>query len=320
MKITVAKAKDILSAYAPDETILVERINLLSEELLNRLNHKSSLKRARFAVTGRYWTLPWNFSGCLGFVMDHIPYRIMNQWWEMLPDGPGTPSTVGDWEKPIDQGDGFVVFKDLADVDADGCYLKVVSSVNEDADQTILLKGPDANGDDVRTQDDQGAYIDGERVAIDSTGAWSTNLFTDLQQVVKPKTQGRVKLYASATSGDSDPILVAIYQPDETDPCWRRYSLPTHTATTEVTVEALCQVRHNWVENDDAVLPIGNMGALRDGLMALQAKDQGDTALYNQLMADAVQKLNDEHRRYHPAAQYPTLVQMNDLNPVQPMM
>lgn len=310
MRITIGLAKERLIQYAPSEGTLVERLNLLCEELLNRMAHKGTQVRARF-VAGETLTLPWQFSGCLGVTWEKMPIRIVNQWWEMLPNGPGIQDRL--WAEISDLGDNFVTFIDLSDVSADGCYLKVISDVAEDGEPQIQLKGQDDEGQEMRTLDAvANEHIWGERVVIGNTGEWTTEKFYDLTQAIKPSTNGRVRIYASATSGDSNPTLVAIYQPDERIPSWRRYKVPTNTDGTDSNIEALCQIRHQWVENDDADLTIGHMGALKDGLLALNAKDNDDLDGYKKLMADAVIKLDEEHRRYHPASTFKSILQIEE--------
>ena len=300
MPISLLEAKRRLSQFAQNDALLVERLNFVCEELLTRMTHKGTLERAAFTVTGGTFTLPWYFSGCVGVTFDRAPRRLRNQWWEVIPAGPGKVCHL--CSDMVDLGDGFVVFKDLTDVEATGCFLKVISSVEEEAgDLSIRLKGLDANSEVVRTQDPgNGDWIDGEIVELDDVGHWSATKFMALTQVVKPETDGRVSIYASATSGDASPTLVAIYQPRETDPCWRRYRVPAKADSGSYAVDALCQVRHRWIELDDELLTIGSYSALRDALMGAKANDEGAFDYAEQMYARALRTLLAEQKRYHP--------------------
>jgi hypothetical protein len=288
---------------------------MVCSELLGRLEQKETLKRATFSLSVDTLTLPWNFSGCEGVTTDDRAIRVRNQWWEFLPDGPGIQDCV--WREAVDQGDNFVVFKDLADVDADGCYLKVISDLSEPGSKKIHLKGLDEDGEELRWEDtdDEGDYIYGEKVAIGSTGVWSTEKFLSLTQVIKPVTRSRVRIYAHETSGGASPTLVAIYQPDEENPAWRRYRVPVDSDGDERTITALCQVKHNWVTNDDAPLPISSINALECAVRARHAYLQNDFGAYENLMSTALRILREERRRHSPASTVQSLVQFEEPGP-----
>lgn len=313
--ITLGVAKRRLSRSFPDDDeTLVEHINFVSEDLLGRLENKETLRRAVFVLSVGTLTLPWNFAGCEGVTSDDRAIRIRNQWWEFLPDGPGIQDSV--WSEISDQGDNFVVFKDLADVDEDGCYLKVISDLSENGSPKIHLKGTDTDGEELRWEDTaENEHIYGEKVDINSTGTWSTNKFLSLTQVIKPVTRSRVRIYASATSGAASPTLVATYEPDEENPAWRRYRVPYDTDGAERTIIALCQVRHNWVTNDDAPLPISSMNALESAVRARHAYLQGDFGAYENLMSNALRVLREERRRFSPGNTIQTMIQMLEPGP-----
>lgn len=293
----------------------MKRVGFICEEFATHVQHKSSIERVAFTVTSGLLTLPRQYFGCLGITNNDVALRIWNQWWEFVASGPGAQTRV--WSAAEDLGDGFVTFKDLADVDEDGCYIKVVSDTTEVTTERMLLKGTDENGELLRTGTG-GDQIYGEEVDVeDGSGNWTTTKFKSLTQIVKPVTHGRVRLYASATSGAVSPTAVAILEPDETNPCLRRYRVPRDDdSTVTTTVEALCQLRSVILEKDDDILPISNLSALRDGLLSLHYKDQNDGVRAEELMQSAMRLLRNEHRRFHPMTTFPQGIDFMEPNPI----
>lgn len=292
---------------------MVKRLNFLCEQFAIELNHKQTLERVAFSVYGGMLTLPRQYFGVTGIASNTSPMQIWNQWWEFLASGPGVQTRV--YNLAEDLGDGWVTFKDLSEVDAGGCYLKVISDTTEDTTEKMLLKGTDENGELLRSGTG-GEQMYGEEIDVSETANWTAAKFKSLSQIRKPKTNGRVRIFASATSGDSNPTAVAIMEPDETDPCLRRYRVPrSDDAATATSVEAICQLRTIWLEDQDSIVPVGNLSALRDGLLALHYKDQNDEIRYEKLMGEALRILRAEHKRFHPMSSFPASIHFDEGHP-----
>ena len=291
LNLGVARSK--LVKYAP-ESELTDKINAACELLLTSQNNKGSLERVSFVVTDGVLTLPHKYFGCIGATVEKIPTPIYNHWYEFVLAGPGATDKV--YNEVVDLGDGWVTTVDISSVNAAGCTIKVESDQTEAGSARILLKGLDASGEIIRTADGSG-FIEGEYVAVSGT---STETFTKLAAVVKPVTQGNIRLYA--VNGGSQ-TLIALYEPNEERPSFRRYRVPQASDNT-TDVVALCQRRHVEAVDDSDDLPVDNLNALRDALMSLQYRDQNDLERADQYLGSALAVLNREQKRYHPSTTY----------------
>lgn len=307
--LTLGVAKQRLASFASADD-LTERINLACELLLTGQNHKGSIEKVAFTVSDGLFTLPRHYFGCLGITVLDFPMPIYNKWYEFVGSGPGTGDSA--CRSVVDLGDGYTTIKDISSVDEDGCLLKVVSELAEDAGMEILLRGLDGDLATIYTTKSS-ERIEGEYVDLATgSGATSSTTFTSLKQVIKPITKGRVYVYAV----DTTDVLIATYEPSEERPAYRRYRVPEVQADT-VSVIALCQRRHVDVLDDNDPLPVDNMNALRDAMLSLEYKSQNDLERSTAYLTSAMQLLSKEHQRYQPVSTYPSMVNMPGYQPVR---
>lgn len=140
---------------------------------------------------------------------------------------------------------------------------------------TIYLAGTD-DGDDVWNSN-SGTWEKREAVAYPNAAApntvTSTNTFDARGfKLVKPVTLGRVSAYTVTTDGVE--TLVAVYEPQETVPRWRRYKVAGSCGTEATwTYSAIVKLGYVPLVNSyEEVIP-GNVGAIKFGLQALAAED-----------------------------------------------
>jgi len=166
-------------------------------------------------------TWPRQVAAIEAIAINDSPITVRDQWFQYLQTGWGIRSstTSSDELQLIDQGTA-VVFEDITDTDT---YLRVYSDVAESASSRILIQGYDENGTYIRTLDG-GEYVDGEYVTISTTPTQTTNKFTSVTGIIKPVTNGPVRLFKR----DKDLIDTAIgyYEADETTPSYRRSIIP----------------------------------------------------------------------------------------------
>lgn len=307
--LTLGTAKQRLSNLASADE-LVERINLACELLLTAQNHKGTVERVAFETTGGLLTLPRQYFGCLGAVVDSWVRPIYNHWYEFVGGGPMDSDTA--YRSVLDLGDNFVTIKDITSINEDGCVIKVVSELSEDDGLEILLRGLDDDLDVVWTTV-EGERLEGEYVALATAGTNSTTTFTTLKIAIKPITKGRVYLYA--VDGGED-TLIATYEPAEERPQYRRYRVPTCDAEDTQTVVALCQRRFVDVRDDNDPLPVENINALRDAMQSLQFRAQNDIERSNEYLAAALAVLSKEKRREQPTHTYPPMMHAPGYKPI----
>lgn len=151
------------------------------------------------------------------------PLPIRNDWYETSPSGPGNLigsnaemgiialpgryTTFCEWSEPM--------------------RLRVSLEVTEVAGN-ILLRG-ELSGQKIYSLDG-GNWIEGISVDFTNATVTTTQRFDrSPYEVVKSITKGRVRLYM--VDDDDNATLVAYYDPNETNPSYRRYKVPVCEVT-----------------------------------------------------------------------------------------
>jgi hypothetical protein len=162
--------------------------------------------------------------------------------------------------------------------------------------------GYDENSLWIRSQDLNGAWYDGELVNITLGGATTLHQFVSVTSVQKPVTNGTVRVWNGLT-------LVAMYEPDETRP-WYRRSLVTglaDTTTEPSTVEVLAKLRFIPVAVDTDWLSIGNGPAIKFMVMAILKEERNLPQEAAYFEAKALDELHAELKTHEGAGRVSTL-------------
>lgn len=207
MRLTLAAAMPLLARYAVQgacaaDPRVLEKINEARQRLLEKpQNWKGKVQRFIFCSSRACITLPREIETVEAATVCNSPMKMRGPWYDMLESGPG-PRAICGGDAVIDRGDGYVSFTDLDEPRT----IKIYADVPESAGARLLLQGFDENGNRVRTWDETtGAYVDGEYVSINNeTPGVSTTIFSVLDGIQKPETNGFVRIYAfTAGSGGS---------------------------------------------------------------------------------------------------------------------
>lgn len=215
---------------------------------------------------------------------------VNNMWFQFHLNGPGMIDSAHpriSRAQFVDLGLGAVTFLDPTAA----FKIRIVSDVAEAASTNITLFGTDTTGAPVYTGTNLGTTLD-----CSTSPNTTTQQFLTLSRVLKDETRGRIKVYAVDVV-TSVATLIAIYDPGETTPCYRRYAV-TGSVTETRTFTALCKRAYvACVSGNDEVFP-DNVNALTSALRSLTYRNQDDlqnAAIYE---ADAVKVLNDELGEY----------------------
>lgn len=198
-RLTLAQAKPLLAKYAvqgscESDPRVLEKINEARERLMTLpQNWKGKVQRFLFCSANSCITLPREILTLEAATVCNQPMKMRGPWYDMLEGGPGSGNLCGG-DSVIDRGDGYVSFVDLDEPR----NIKIYTDVPESSGARILLQGFDENGNRVRTFDSvTNAYVDGEYVALNNTTPQvSTTVFSTLDGIVKPETNGFIRLYA----------------------------------------------------------------------------------------------------------------------------
>lgn len=263
-------------------------INEVQERFINMPSWKGIDGTASFIPYNNQVTLPRELMTIkrAGYAGNEGAFKvpIRNQWYQFHLNGPGiwNPNNpriafVG-FE---DMGDGFVTFRQSAAP----FMLRIVTDVAETGD--ITFYGFDKNGVPVYTGTAQGVDL-----TLTLSGGTTTQVFGagGLGRVVKPVTNGRVSLY-SVDEDTGDQALIAIYEPGETVPSYRRYQV-TGVVDETRTFKALCKRAYvEAIQPNDLLVP-DFLGAYKLGLMALSCESKQDIQQSEYFWGKAVAGLN----------------------------
>ena len=152
---------------------LLARTNEAQERLLNKGLYAGTYGRYSVCVYGGCITLPREFDSILGYNFNGSPAQVYNQWYEFMANGPGI-TQAGDWQRLVDRG----YVSSFRDLDSQR-YLRVYTDMIEASTSTILFRGTDSLSNRVQTQEN-GAYIDGERINLSAGSGNSSVLISGL--------------------------------------------------------------------------------------------------------------------------------------------
>lgn len=218
-------------------------------------------------------------------------YPVTSQWYQWLPGGPGLivnpPYDIGRF---VDQGDGFVCFRDLPSAGT----LRVYTSATGESG-SFHVRGI-SGGQPVFTGVG-GSRAEGENMALPSTVSSVTSATTfdagnSISAIVKPTTNGVLTLYHVDSLGAE--TLIGRYFPGETAPCYRRYWCPQPNTEDDWQVVALCKRKQYDVRVDNDEIVPGNLGALELAMIAINYRRNSEMSRYREYLAEAVAELNSE--------------------------
>jgi hypothetical protein len=264
---TVARAREQLHRWATpgdkNAPEFLRALNEVSERIHTGDDWYGRTGIWSVALNAGILTLPPFLEAALKVKIDTKDARLFGQSHQFLVHGPGDSTKWGALNIE-DKGEvaSEVVFPST------GGTLSVVSTSAADvasgelAAPVLRFHGTDVNGQRIIDADG----ISGEEVTLNgTTPVATTNSFYSCQGFQKPRTRGRVTVTRDTTD-------LAVLEPWDLDPIYRRYDVKDTAATT-----ALVWARRRFrmlANEEDQVLP-ANVGALKMGLMALENENKG---------------------------------------------
>jgi hypothetical protein len=180
---------------------------------------------------GRYLTLPREVGTVLAVNLGGNPTLGRDQLFSFHLNGPGDcrRSCGFTWE---DQGAWHPTYRDLT------TPAQLFSYCNTPADNNIRLMvyGYDSSGNKLRREVTPGVWEDGYLVPVIYGGSipeQNAPLVARITAVTKPATVGEIRLSAM-DNAEFIPSLLAVYEPDETVPQFRRIKLGRSAAWARI--------------------------------------------------------------------------------------
>jgi hypothetical protein len=253
--------------------VVIDKINEVQERLLPMGKWVGTYQHYRFCAPSGCITLPRQLETVETAAVCGGPVRIRNEWYEFIGNGFGLdPRCTRHFQ---DKGENWISFDDVL---GDNKKLRVYSDTVEDPNAKIFLQFWNENKLPVKTFVG-GRWIDGEMVTISNAQVNTVNfcMAGGWVGVQKPITNGHVFIYEYDTVNLTQRLL-AMYEPDETRPNYRRYVIPFSNSTSGDTclseqVDVIAKLRFIPARNPDDWMIIGNRGALKVGCKALHAED-----------------------------------------------
>lgn len=322
MRTTFADIKNsripkMLGLCATDSKLL-DWTNESIQRLLNRGKWLGTTQRMVMCLNQDCITLPRQVMSIeVGWVCNR-PLDIKSVWFEYLDGGPwlqqdNSCSTDGTtntgcfcwggsqtcYPQCYARGTNYPAFADFL-----GQYsttvkekFRVYCDNPNDVGKTILLQFYDGNGNWVLTNN---GATNGELITLALPYVDSTNYCTNFVAAQKEVTLGNVRLYAVNTI-DSSQRQIAIYEPDETNPCYTRVVIPNLSkvgacsgtcSTTKVTL--IVNLQFIPIRQDTDWLIIGNLPAIKDMCLSLRHRENNNFSQAEAYEASAIRELEME--------------------------
>lgn len=154
------------------------------------------------------------------------------------------------------------------------------------------------------TNNGDGTYSEGVTITLSSPYG-STNVFVrHIDRILKEATQGPIDVYAyNSESGLLEDL--AHYQPTETNPAYAKYSIDVGCGGTSSAKSVMALVKLQFIpaEVDTDLVLIENLDALKDYMMALKFREDGDARRADEYERSAIRELNLELKDTFPDEQ-----------------
>lgn len=290
---TLAQYRQLLhqhiSPNGPDDALVPVRINEICERFFVSGRWKGMIVEVDLDASQGYLTLPRRCESILGITVQNAPKTLFSRWYSFVSGGPGqiTNSDHCGPDVILDAGDNHPIYRDPP-YETFRLRVKVPSTSDRDTGNYVVLKGTDADGNNVHSLDgDEGLLMD-----LGASTNTTTQYFSTVTGVLKPLTNGYITLWA--VDAQDNETQIGEYEPGETNISYRRYRIVRSQDAQVPTVRALCKRRFVPVlsESDD-IIP-DNMGALKLGLISLKYEDTNDLERATEYFQRALSLLNAE--------------------------
>lgn len=308
------KLARILGVCTTDAKV-AEYANEAQERLLNRATDPvGSWMRYRVCV-GSDSCLVWprQIRTIKAFWICKEPGRVVSQWFEAIGYSQGGIGLQDSDDNPgrllIDDGQACSFDNVIATEDAPR-KIQVVAQNAADNGKKITLRYIDSNGNRVYTSIN-GVVQEGEQITLSTSGALTANNVANggLYHVVKEATSYPVRLYSYDVDAAEQSTLLAVYEPSETVPNYRKTIVPgignmasCESASADCdapkSVTILAKLQHVPVVVDNDPFVIGNLPALADMVQAIRQREQHNYAEAISLEDAAARELDGEISSY----------------------
>jgi len=209
-----------------NQALQLQYMNKARSLLWNKTDTDATCEYVCIKCVNNVLTLPSLYKQVRLAWIDGVPVSLGNEWYQSIPqDSWGDAASGGygnGWgqgyawnggnKKFIEIGGKHITFQNY---DYAPYQLAIEAESPSDAGSQLTFFGEDAYGTRISET---------VTLGVAPAFAYSTNFFKTVFQVTKTQTAGRVRLY-SWNSDNNSLMLLAIYQPYDINPNFRRYSI-----------------------------------------------------------------------------------------------
>lgn len=323
---TFLEARNNLGRFVENGTCSTSVINQRINEAIQRLIVKSEVQdspRLNFLVriksTNREFPLPRGVEKIMAVDVNGTPGHIFNKMYQFLSVGPGDLddgySLEGCSRHLMDLGEFPYQFP----VPSTESGLNLVAFSTASESTKLKVWGFDTSGNEVVEELTINRFQDGVEgvIAGNFTDAnkVSTNKIREITKVIKSETQASVILYA-VDLVTSKTWFVGKYHSKDTIPMFRRYRIvgkPNRTGTenderSETCILAMVKLGYSELSENDDIVPIDSMPALKLMLMAIKYENEGNLQNSMAYEANAVRLLEDVNAHHKIAQGTPVII------------
>lgn len=276
-----------------DEDEIFRRLSSAVRLLNNNGIADVNLGEIEACVCNGCLTLPRDVGTVLGIDVCGRPTLIQDQWFKYHINGPGARA-AGPCGVITEMGQ-VCTFKDPAEP----AYL--IAEVTSAADNNKMLRvfATDVDGKKIFTQGMNGGLFEGFVVPmIYGYPQRNPNVpaLGSIYRISRAATKDFVKLYAVRASDGASQTLIGQYEPDETEPTYRRIRVPNKTSVMVKFKKADLEVRsqRDWINCDNHL-------ALQLACRAVRFYDDDKYAQGDAAISRAVGILNQQIEAQRPA-------------------
>lgn len=286
-------------------------------QLMNRGGWFSTVVPLDACVRDNVVTWPRGVSTILGININNHPVLISNLWYQFMQPNMHDNGWARQYRTTGWFGNANIETRGLAcvfnPIKAEGFTVRTFITLPSDAGKKITYYGVDVNGQPIITTRLDGTVQPGVQVVLGSPFVDTPVAIRHITRVVKEETDGDVLAYQyNLASGFL--LDLARYQPTETNPqyittelrgvCNLRQRPNGANDGCVRCVSSLVKVDFVPFKFDDDLVQIDSEDAIRDMVLSIRKKDQGDIAGSAAYEISALRELNFQMRQRYPDDQF----------------
>lgn len=304
------------SGQCPTSEDFIYLINSAVERLMTCGNWFGTEQLARLCVYNKCITWPRYVGTVLAVRLCQHSVDIKNHWYSIV--GPashcGLSSSGSGWAVVKDTGQA-ATFAEISN--SGGSFIRIYAVKKEDWGKTVKLFGVDFQGQPLQEKV-AGVWQMGLTLTLASPYVQSALKVSRIESVLKQTSQGNVLMYEVDPDLATNIKQLALYEPSETNPRYRRSDFSglcvrgsgCKDANDDPIrrIDALIKLEYIPVALPDDFLLIDDFVALKFMVQCIRFEEAGENGRAQEFELKAIRQLNLRDRDRMPANQTPVVV------------